>query len=628
MATQAQSSGASLVTPTEKAQAIGGPRFDWITAFTAVWLICGLYLDGWAHNHGKADSTFFTPWHAILYSGYAASALVLGGAMIINRRRGHSWARALPAGYGAALLGVAIFAFAGLGDMIWHIVFGIEANTDALLSPTHLLLATAGSLIMTGPFYAVWQRRSTQNSLVSLLPMLLSIIAFMSVLTFFTNFAQPLTFPLASKEFSFTSRSNAVTELYVMRADGGGQTRLAFDPKVAYRYPAYSPDGSKITYVVITGDIGEVYVANADDTDVKQLTTNKVNVTHPIWSPDGKQIAFSAGNDDIKSIYVINANGSDQKQLTSGGLSTARPAWSPDGSKIAFSMRVFDHDEIFVMNADGSNVTQITKGSSENWGPNWSADGKHIAFNSQRKNTSEIYTMAPDGTNPVQLTNLPTTYNWGATYSPDGSKIGFVADGGKGTQIFVMNADGSQPTNITQNAALQSGVRLYSWSPDGSKIIYTAQPIDANTSYYLGVDLGVAGPLIQTALFTGLILLMIRRWTLPFGTFILLFTLNAALVSVLNDTYRFIPPALIAGLVADLLYHQLKPSMQRPTMLRVFVFTTPIVFYGLYILTVLITTGVAWTVHMAVGVPVMAGVVGLLLSFLAIPPAKAPEAAV
>src|SRR5436190_18543507 len=85
--------------PTTAANAIGGTRFDWVMAVLSCWLIGGAYLDGWAHSHGKVDTSFFTPWHAILYAGYFVGALTLVGTMVINRRRGKSWGRALPAGY-------------------------------------------------------------------------------------------------------------------------------------------------------------------------------------------------------------------------------------------------------------------------------------------------------------------------------------------------------------------------------------------------------------------------------------------------------------------------------------------------------------------------------------------------
>jgi hypothetical protein len=61
--------------------------FDWVMAGLGSWLIGGLYLDGWAHIHVPALETFFTPWHAVLYSGYLAGAATLAGA---GARRGRA----------------------------------------------------------------------------------------------------------------------------------------------------------------------------------------------------------------------------------------------------------------------------------------------------------------------------------------------------------------------------------------------------------------------------------------------------------------------------------------------------------------------------------------------------------
>src|SRR5205823_2058256 len=125
--------------------------------------------------------TFFTPWHALFYSGYLVNALVLIGTMILHRLRGLSWGRALPRGYELSMLGVAIFAVGGVGDLIWHSLFGFEVDTEALLSPSHLLLATGIALMITGPLRAAWRRVQVKSSggFVSNLPMLLSASLFL-----------------------------------------------------------------------------------------------------------------------------------------------------------------------------------------------------------------------------------------------------------------------------------------------------------------------------------------------------------------------------------------------------------------------------------------------------------------
>lgn len=65
----------------------------------------GLFLDGWAHTHGRVDDTFFTPWHAVLYSGYVLVAGFLLTHLIRSHRQGRPWLQALPPGYDWSLAG-------------------------------------------------------------------------------------------------------------------------------------------------------------------------------------------------------------------------------------------------------------------------------------------------------------------------------------------------------------------------------------------------------------------------------------------------------------------------------------------------------------------------------------------
>ena len=176
----------------------GGIKFDWTATILCTLLIGGVYLDGWAHAHGKVDSTFFTPWHAVLYSGFAIVGAFLILNLVRNRIKGYPWLDALPPGYNVSLLGVIIFAVGGVLDMIWHILFGIEQSVDALLSPTHLMLALGIVLMVTGPLRAVWLRfpGDKVDGSVKLLPAVLSIALVLSLFAFLTEYAQAMNIPL------------------------------------------------------------------------------------------------------------------------------------------------------------------------------------------------------------------------------------------------------------------------------------------------------------------------------------------------------------------------------------------------------------------------------------------------
>ena len=162
---------------------------DWAMAICTCIITFGLFIDGWAHNHDKVDDTFFTPWHALLYGSIAAAGLLLIYTHFRNVGRGHRWRQALPNGYGLSLAGFFIFAAGGVADLFWHETFGFEEGLEALLSPSHLLLAVSGLMIMTGPIRAMWRRADTEQSWRGLLPAILPFACITSVFTFFTTFA-------------------------------------------------------------------------------------------------------------------------------------------------------------------------------------------------------------------------------------------------------------------------------------------------------------------------------------------------------------------------------------------------------------------------------------------------------
>src|SRR5579859_5108326 len=78
--------------------------FDALMVLLGVWFMGGLFLDGAAHARNAVDS-FFTPWHAILYSGYAANTIALFAATWRNQAKGYRLWQAIPVGYELSLAG-------------------------------------------------------------------------------------------------------------------------------------------------------------------------------------------------------------------------------------------------------------------------------------------------------------------------------------------------------------------------------------------------------------------------------------------------------------------------------------------------------------------------------------------
>jgi len=106
-------------------------------------IIAGMTLDGWAHAHGAVDNTFFTPWHAILYTGLFGSTAWYGwlSRQTISPVRAHR--------FGFALL--PIVAICGAADLAWHTIFGFELDIAAQMSPPHIVLASLIAALVALP---------------------------------------------------------------------------------------------------------------------------------------------------------------------------------------------------------------------------------------------------------------------------------------------------------------------------------------------------------------------------------------------------------------------------------------------------------------------------------------------
>src|SRR5439155_238380 len=116
--------------------------FDGLVAVLSAVFGGGLYLDGWAHVHGHVHRSFFTPWHAALYSGFLVVAAVIGGTALAGMRRGLPLRESVPTGYELSLLGAGIFLVGGVADMAWHIVFYRQAlGVSGVIIQTAVVMA-------------------------------------------------------------------------------------------------------------------------------------------------------------------------------------------------------------------------------------------------------------------------------------------------------------------------------------------------------------------------------------------------------------------------------------------------------------------------------------------------------
>src|SRR5687767_4402831 len=122
-----------------------------------------------------------------------------------------------------------------------------------------------------------------------------------------------------------------------------------------------------------------IWTVNPDGSNGTQITSGGKD-THPRWSPDGMQIAFTSTRADPNpltctfcrhEVYVMDADGSDMRRVTNTAVGDTGPSWSPDGTRLVFS-RYGGH--IWTINVDGTDEQRITPDQTppswhEWWGP-------------------------------------------------------------------------------------------------------------------------------------------------------------------------------------------------------------------------------------------------------------------
>jgi dipeptidyl aminopeptidase/acylaminoacyl peptidase len=215
--------------------------------------------------------------------------------------------------------------------------------------------------------------------------------------------------------------------------------------------PASSPqsDDRLIAFDAMTENRDlDIFTVRLDGSGLTNLTNNEALDRNPAWSPDGKRIAFESNRAAFTQIYLMDADGSNVTQLTFDQIdhemtmnyANSSP-WSPDGSRLLFFQRVYPEKgslpvplELYSIDVNGGNKVMLASGDITLFDVSWSPDGRHVAYivnDPQNSNALGLYVVNADGGDRREITkSLPANerldgfrYDWSA----DGQSIYFIA---------------------------------------------------------------------------------------------------------------------------------------------------------------------------------------------------------
>jgi Tol biopolymer transport system component len=303
--------------------------------------------------------------------------------------------------------------------------------------------------------------------------------------------------------------------------------------KITGHDAAWSPDGSRICYA--NGD--QLYVANSNGTDSRQIASLPGPPAWPRWSPDGKRVRFTVRDSDgTTSLWEVAPASPNPHVLLPGWNSHPSEccgSWSPDGKDFVFqsardgSTSLWGiHESHSLFGSSGSQPTRLTEGPLIVSAPLFSSDGHQIyAIVQQRRGElvrydaeqhsfnlylggisadhvefsrdsqwiaystfpeETIWRSRPDGSERLQLSSGSMAALF-PRWSPDGQHIAFMASRpGAVVKIFLVQANGSEPEALLSDDSPEIDPN---WSPDGNSIMFAKLP-SVN-------EIGLGQPVIQ-----------------------------------------------------------------------------------------------------------------------------------
>jgi len=263
-----------------------------------------------------------------------------------------------------------------------------------------------------------------------------------------------------STRIAYVVKQGARFELRVADADGQNAQAILISTEPIMS-PSWSPDGTRMAYVSFQNKKPILFVQHLSASKQPAPVANyRGSNSAPAWSPDGRQLAAVLTKDGSSQVYLMNADGTNLRRLTFSGAIDTEPFFTSDGQSIYFTSDRGGSAQIYRMPASGGEPVRVTFEGDYNVSPRISPDGKTLAYISRNSGRFQLMAMDLDSKQVQTLTDGQRDES--PSFAPNGRIILYATDVDNRGVLAAVSSDG----RFKQRLGIQAAdVREPSWGP-------------------------------------------------------------------------------------------------------------------------------------------------------------------